>query len=386
MKDLVGVELAGGRYRITSGFGNGSMAWVMRATDSRLLTDVVVKVPRPSRMADREILSRFRRESRLMVQLSHPHIVKVLDVGEYKKLPYVVMQLLTGGTLSDRIAREPKGLSPDSLRSWIREVARALDFCCRKGTVHRDVKPANILFDEDGNAYVSDFGLTKIMFGEYENIDPSETAAGQVLGTPNYMAPEIVLGRKYDGRADQYSLGLTVYHALFGRPPMQGDSSTETMINQTQKQLKLLSDIRPDVPQELALAVRKSIEKKPDDRFASCEEFAEAVIRGLQAQEPSPTAESDSSDRLSLSNGIRSADSIPRAEQQDDVPDMSWLNSAATASDSSASTHTQSASSSFRRKRTKQNHRLQSPFQIIGLTLAAVLTIAGLIALLTGTG
>lgn len=283
--DLVGESLAGGRYQVISKLGNGSMAYVLRATDSRLNTDVVVKVPKPEKMTDRDIRERFLRESQLMVELTHPHVVKVLDVGEHLDLPYVIMQLLSGGSLTDRIRQATEAgqpLTADSLKTWLREVARALDFCCRKGTIHRDVKPANILFDDDGNAYVSDFGLTKIMYGEHTSMDPSDTAAGVVLGTPNYIAPEIILGHQYDGRADQYSLGITAYHSLFGRPPMQGDSATATMINQTQKQLQLLSDFRSDVPRELALAIRKSIEKDPKNRFATCEEFAEAAIEGLK--------------------------------------------------------------------------------------------------------
>ncbi|APZ95840.1 serine/threonine-protein kinase [Fuerstiella marisgermanici] len=319
-EDLIGVSLANGRYKVIDKLGKGSMAYVLRASDSRLLTDVVVKVPKPEKMTDDDIRERFRRESQLLVQLTHPHVVKVLDVGEYCELPYVVMQLLSGGTLTDLIKKGSEksiGMEPDLLKSWLREVARALDFCYRKGMVHRDVKPANILFDEDGNAYVSDFGLTKIMYGDHDNIDPSDTASGVVLGTPNYISPEVVLGKTYDGRADQYSLGITVYHALFGKAPMQGDNATATMINQTQKNLQLLSDIRSDVPRELALAVRKSIEKKPENRFDSCEEFAEAVLEGLRAplgQTAVPVA-----DFSNESGGTRAASSGSTRSSQSSV-------------------------------------------------------------------
>lgn len=289
-EDFVGVSLADGRYRISGRLGKGSMAYVFRAKDSRLETDVVVKIPKPEKLSGDEIRERFRRESQLLVRLAHPHVVKVLDVGEYEKVPYVVMQLLSGGTLTDKMENVPdksRRMPVDSLKLWVREVGRALDFCAKQGTVHRDVKPANILFDDDDNAYVSDFGLTKIMYGEHTSLNSSETTTGVVLGTPNYIAPEIVLGNPYDGRADQYSLGITVYHTLFGRPPMQGNSATVTMINQTQKQLQLLSDIRSDVSKELALVIRKSIEKDPDKRFETCEEFAEAVTDALRGSSAS---------------------------------------------------------------------------------------------------
>ncbi|MEQ9407287.1 MAG: serine/threonine-protein kinase [Fuerstiella sp.] len=351
-EDLIGASLANGRYEIVDQLGKGSMAYVLRAWDSRLLTDVVVKVPKPEKMTDNDIRDRFRRESQLLVQLTHPHVVKVLDVGEYNDLPYVVMQLLSGGTLTDRIRKEStdkKGMPPDSLKSWLREVARALDFCYRKGMVHRDIKPANILFDEDENAYVSDFGLTKIMYGEYDNIDPSETAAGIVLGTPNYISPEVVLGRKYDGRADQYSLGITVYHALFGRAPMQGDNATATMINQTQKQLQLLSDIRSDVPRELALAVRKSIEKNPDKRFDTCEDFADAVIEGLRAPlntSAAPATEWAAPEQSSQSSTRRRAPETGNASSRSSASKASGPSSASNISSRSGSSSSSGNASS----------------------------------------
>lgn len=293
VEDFEGLHLGGGRYQILSQLGKGSMAYVFRARDSRLETDVVVKIPKPEKLEGEEVRERFQKESQLLVRLAHPNVVKVLDVGEYDRVPYVVMQLLSGGTLldkmDDRVGRLRR-MKPEFLKTWLREVARALDYCAKQGTVHRDVKPANILFDVDGNGFIADFGLTKIMFGEHTSLNSSETTTGIVLGTPNYIAPEVVLGKPYDGRADQYSLGITVYHALMGRPPMQGPSATVTMINQTQKRLQLLSEISSDIPKELALAVRKCIEKDPDDRFASCEEFAEAVIDGLRANSASSTS------------------------------------------------------------------------------------------------
>lgn len=284
-RDLLGVSLADGRYVVKAPLGKGSMAYVFRASDARLQTDVVLKVPKPEKVNTADFRERFHRESQMLIRFSHPHVVKVLDVGEYSELPYVVMQLLEGGSLSDRIAREADEngcMSPESLKTWVREVARALDFCYRKGMVHRDVKPANILFDEDNNAYVGDFGLSKIMCGEHSELSSDETAAGVVLGTPNYISPEVVQGKDYDGRSDQYSLGITIYHVLTGGPPMQGNTATMTMLNQTQKVLPLLSDVRSEIPRPLAVAVRKAIEKDPAKRFNTCEEFAEAVIEGLR--------------------------------------------------------------------------------------------------------
>jgi len=290
---LVGQRVGEDRYKIISRLGTGSMGYVYRAFDFRLESEVVIKVPTESRLRDDGFRRRFLRESRLLVQLDHPHIVRIIDVGEHGAIPFVVMQLLGGGSLRER-SEGPEGrvfpLRPDSLNTWLREVAKALDYMHAKGVIHRDVKPANILFDETGNAYLSDFGLSKILQGEGDDADPSATMAGGIVGTPDYVAPELVLGMPYDGRADQYSLGIAIYELLIGRPPMRHatNSGSGTMVNQTQKRLKLLSDVRDGVTLQLARAVAKAISKKPEDRFSSCLEFAEAALAGVRAQPVAP--------------------------------------------------------------------------------------------------
>lgn len=163
---MIGVSLAERRYRVLSQLGEGSMAYVYKAFDNRLETNVVIKIPKAEKIADSEFQARFRRESQLMVRLTHPHVVKILDVGEHQAVPFVVMQFLSGGTLKDRIltaAGNAGGIGVASLKGWIREVARALDFIHAQNIVHRDVKPANIIFDDFDNAFLSDFGLTKII-------------------------------------------------------------------------------------------------------------------------------------------------------------------------------------------------------------------------------
>ncbi|MHC4876650.1 MAG: serine/threonine-protein kinase [Planctomycetota bacterium] len=311
---LVGQRLGDDRYKVISQLGTGSMGHVYRAFDYRLESEVVIKVPTESRLRDAGFRRRFLRESRLLVQLDHPHIVRIMDVGEHQEIPYVVMQLLGGGTLRDK-CEGPEGrmfpLSPESLNDWLREVAKALDYMHTKGIIHRDVKPANILFDDTGNAYLSDFGLSKILHGEIETADPSSTVAGGVVGTPDYVAPELVLGMSYDGRADQYSLGISIYELLIGRPPMRhpSNSGSGTMVNQTQKRLKLLSDVRDDVSPALAAAVNKAIAKKPEARFATCVEFAEAALAGVHgSKQPAPSAASAAA-QSTLHSGA--SDSVP---------------------------------------------------------------------------
>ncbi len=291
---LIGASLADDRFKIVARVGEGSMAIVYRAFDHRLETEVVVKVPKKHKLLDDGLRERFRRESRLLVQLQHPHIVSILDIGLHSNIPFVVMQYLSGGCLSDKMqARngQPTALPVDSIKTWLLQIARALDFAHQRKVVHRDVKPANILFDETGNAFLADFGLTKIMYGEPEENAADETAAGFVVGTPNFVAPEIVLGSDYDGRADQYSLAITVYNTLVGTPPMLGKTPSATMVNQTRRVLPLISDVRKSVPVTTAQALAKALKKKPDERFLTCEEFAEACIAGL-------TAASESSSKI----------------------------------------------------------------------------------------
>lgn len=281
---LVGSYVAGDRYKLQSLAGEGSMAHVYMAWDDRLSTDVVVKIPKPDRIQDAAFRLRFTQERQLLVKLSHPHIVRVLDMGEHEDLPFLVMQYLSGGDLLDqlqKIQQLGKRVAVTSVRQWLREIARALDFVADQGMVHRDVKPSNILFDNHGNAFLSDFGLAKITYGEHVDTDSEMTGAGFVVGTPNYLAPELIFGQPFDGRADQYALGLVIYHLLTGSPPMQGASSAATMVNQTTKVPPPLHRVRKDVPEAFALAVQKAIHKKPEQRFASSTEFADAVLASL---------------------------------------------------------------------------------------------------------
>ncbi|MCA9024650.1 MAG: serine/threonine protein kinase [Planctomycetaceae bacterium] len=281
--DFSNLIIAEGRYTVSDRLGVGSMGHVFRAFDTRLATDVVIKVPTDKRLADPEFHERFLQESRLLTQLNHPRIVKILDVGEHQGVPYFVMPFIDGGNLLDRFKGNDgmlKQLPPESLSGWLRGIAEALDSMHKRGYIHRDVKPANILFDSHDHAYLADFGLTKLLDKEAES--SGLTAANAVVGTPNYVAPELVLARKdYDGRVDQYSLAVTVYEALAGKPPLEGGSPTATMVNQTTKHPKPLNEVNPAVPESLASAVRMAMSKRSWRRYESCTAFADAVLACL---------------------------------------------------------------------------------------------------------
>ena len=332
---LIGASLADDRFKVVARLGAGSMAVVYRAFDHRLETEVVIKVPKKHKLQELGLRERFRRECRLLVQLQHPNIVSILDVGLHRNVPFVVMQYLSGGCLLDKMQTrngQPTALPVDSIRSWLLEIAKALDFAHQRQVVHRDVKPANILFDETGNAFLSDFGLTKIMHGEPDENAADETAAGFVVGTANFIAPEIVLGADYDGRADQYSLGITVYNTLVGAPPMLGKTPSATMVNQTRRVLPLVSEVRKAVSVATALALAKAISKKPEARFATCVEFAQAAIAGLSGTQEAvrPPQQTQRSPKEPADSSVRSQADSTSVQRKRVVPSERALGSSGT--------------------------------------------------------
>ncbi|WP_166820248.1 serine/threonine protein kinase [Thalassoroseus pseudoceratinae] len=310
--ELVGKTLSEGRYELRELLGGGSMAHVYKAIDGRLNTDVVIKVPIRRYLEDQNFLTRFRQESQLLVALSHPHIVKIIDCDEIEHIPFVVMQFLGGGDLQDRLRKSSKGMAVDSLSDWLLDVAKALDFMHQKNIVHRDVKPGNLLFDDYGNVYLGDFGLTKVLAETAENShDPGLTSAGAIVGTPNYVAPEIVMGLRCDGRSDQYSLATSVYEVLTGRPPLIGPTSSATMVNQTKKVPRALAEVNPEVSNELANAVHRGLAKSPRDRFATCVEFAEAVLFARSTTRSTGSVRSKSGHQIKTRSASGSRGSSP---------------------------------------------------------------------------
>lgn len=289
----VGQTLAG-RYRVSSLLGQGGMGLVYRARDAKLGADVVIKVPRRALLEETGFAGRFAREIRSLVQLSHPHIVKVWDVDQHDGLPFAVLQYLPGGSLRDRQKRGPDGrptpMAPGDLSGWVGKVAAALDFVHQRKYVHRDVKPDNILFDAHNNPFLSDFGVTKVLADRPGQKDTVMTGAGMILGTPQYMAPELIMGQPFDGRADQYAFGVMVYELLSGRYPFAGGTSTAVLVQHTTQEPPPLESVCPGVPPGVALAVRRAMAKDPGRRFPDCSSFARAVLAGLAAGANAGTA------------------------------------------------------------------------------------------------
>ena len=213
---MIGTLLCG-RYRLEERIGSGGMSTVYRAFDETLERWVAVKVLHGSMQDDSVQLERFRREARAVAQLSHPHIVGVIDAGEEDGRPYIVFEYVEGETLKDRIRRLGR-LPVDEAIAYAIEIARALGAAHARGIVHRDVKPQNVLVDEEGSAKVTDFGIARSMD------DTGLTAEGRVLGTTDYVSPEQALGHDVNGQSDIYSLGVVLYEMLVGDVPFHGET------------------------------------------------------------------------------------------------------------------------------------------------------------------
>jgi hypothetical protein len=293
-QDWEGLTLSGGRYRITAKLGEGGMGFVYRALDQNIDAEVVIKVPRQAMMDDPEFAGRFTREIRSLVKLSHPHIVKVSDVGTVEGVPFAVMQFLPGGSLEDQRPVGPDGRAlpcdPRKISGWLGAVADALDYIHTQGWVHRDVKPGNILFDSQGHAFLSDFGVAKALASS-PSAAPSQTAAtgaGMVLGTPEYMAPELIMGEPFDGRVDQYALAITVYELLCGRRPFEDETKTKVLVLHTSKLPPALTEWSNAFPEKLSQVVLKGLAKDPAARYPRCADLARAVnaaVEGVAAQD-----------------------------------------------------------------------------------------------------
>jgi serine/threonine protein kinase len=283
----IGAQLAAGRYTIKSLLGEGGMGLIFRAWDRNLQSEVVIKIPRTPATADRSFTERFLREVHSLVKLAHPHIVRILDIGEHQAVPYAVMQYLPGGSLADRIrstsgTRVPMPLG--ALASWLGEIASALDFIHGQQFIHRDVKPANILFDAHGNVYLGDFGVAKALATLAANEQPLElTAGGMLVGTPGYLAPEMILSRTYDGRADQYALAMVVHETLAGSHPFAGLPLSAILVSQATEALPELHEAQPQIPPAVSAAVSKGLAKDPAARFPDCTALAEAVLAAIRA-------------------------------------------------------------------------------------------------------
>ncbi|TNF34006.1 MAG: serine/threonine protein kinase [Gammaproteobacteria bacterium] len=253
-------------YTLISELGKGGMATVYLAVQQNFGRKVALKIMSPALNADPTFSERFLREARIVAGLSHPNIVQVYDVGEFDNYHYIAMEYHPGGDLQERIA---KGLSVEDSVRIIEQIALALDYAHSKGYIHRDVKPDNVLFREDGSAVLTDFGIAKPTSKNTRQM----TQVGKVIGTPKYMSPEQARGQELDARSDLYALGVMFYEMLVGEVPFDGEDPIAIGI-------KHIKDPVPTLPAELAAfqeAMETILAKSVDDRYQRGRDFVEAI-------------------------------------------------------------------------------------------------------------
>src|SRR4051812_6712427 len=258
MSPLVGTCLSD-RYRLDAQIGSGGMSTVYRAFDTTLERTVAVKLMHREIAADSAQLERFRREARAVAQFSHPHIVGVIDAGEDDGRPYIVFEYVEGETLKDRIRRCGR-LPVDEALAYAIEIARALASAHARGIVHRDIKPQNVLIDEEGSAKVTDFGIARSLDEE------GLTADGRVLGTTDYVSPEQALGHAVNGQSDLYSLGVVLFEMLTGDVPFHGENQVSVAMKHVREDLPDVQARRPEVSAMLASVLDRMTDKDLDHR------------------------------------------------------------------------------------------------------------------------
>ncbi len=270
--DPDGTQPTLGRYEIVRELGQGAMGTVYLGRDPKIQREVAIKTLRYAEVDEdqlREVKRRFFREAEAAGKLNHPGIVTIYDVGEDHDLAYLAMEYLEGTTLADHCRKDNLLPVPEAL-GVVSEVADALAYAHRRGVVHRDIKPANIMRLPDGTVKVTDFGIARVL-------DTSSTQTGMVLGTPTYMSPEQVAGRKVDGRSDIFSLGVVCYELLCGERPFQGESMAALMYNITKGTYTPLAEMRRGLPKGCAAVVERMLTRAVSRRVRSAAEVAEEL-------------------------------------------------------------------------------------------------------------
>jgi beta-lactam-binding protein with PASTA domain/tRNA A-37 threonylcarbamoyl transferase component Bud32 len=271
------------RYKIEERLGGGGMSVVWKAYDLVLDRSVALKVLRPEMSDDDEFIARFRREAQSVASLSHPNIVNIYDVGEDGGLYFIIMELVDGRTLRDKLRAEGRLSVQEALRV-AQQICQGLSHAHARRIIHRDIKPQNILFTKQGDVKVADFGIARALGGV------STTSRDVVVGSAPYISPEQAKNGTVSDRSDLYSLGIVLYEMLAGKPPFIGDSPVAVALSHVQNEVPSLRETSPEVPQAVDNLVRKALAKNPSDRFASADEMLIAINALIAAGSSTGTA------------------------------------------------------------------------------------------------
>jgi serine/threonine protein kinase len=287
-------------FRIESELGKGGMAKVYVATQLSVGRPVAFKVIDARLTQDEQFLIRFEREAKTMASLQNSHILKLFDYGTAEGITFMVTELMTGGSLADMLKKNgKKGLPQKQALTLLSQIGSALDYAHKRGVIHRDLKPHNVLLDEGGRAFLTDFGVAKIITGDSQDLT-NFTNTGVALGTPAYMSPEQWTGLPLDGRSDIYALAIMAYEMLVGKTPFNGDTPAVMMYEHLQKEIPSLQASGDQFPLDVDRVIQRGLAKDRNERFNTAEDFIEMLRRAL-AGEPIPLLTQDlekaSSDR-----------------------------------------------------------------------------------------
>jgi serine/threonine protein kinase len=296
--DLIGQKL--GQYEILEEIGRGGMATVYRARQTSINRTVAIKVLPRHFLHDPGFYERFEREVDVIAHLEHPHILPIYDYGKDRDVPYIAMRYLGGGSMAQLIRRGAPKLA--ELDKPFAQMAQALDHAHRQGIIHRDLKPGNIMLDENGNAYLSDFGIARVL--------GSNLTGSAIIGTPAYMSPEQANGFPLDARSDIYSMGVVLFELITGKEPYQAETPMALLLKHINEPMPPLSRYRSDIPDRVEDVIAKATAKDPNVRYSSAGEMAVDFSEALRqtgsfarqtprmVYEDSPTIMPDTGQRL----------------------------------------------------------------------------------------
>jgi predicted Ser/Thr protein kinase len=279
MTDFVGKTL--GPYKLEDVLGKGGMASVYRAYQSSVKRYVAIKVMSPDIGGQPGFVERFAQEAEVIASLEHPHIVPVIDYGTQDNLHYLVMRYIEGGSLEDRMRKG--SLSLQEAARFLAEMASALTYAHKRGVVHRDLKPNNMLIDGSDNLYLTDFGIARLTQSEHHL-----TATGSVMGTPAYMSPEQGMGQRVDSRSDIYTLGVVLYEMVLNRLPFSGETPAAMIFQHVYEHPAHPQKVNPNLPDAVADVLNKSMAKNPDERYQSASEMSSAFAEAIRSTKVTP--------------------------------------------------------------------------------------------------